>query len=304
MYLLRLSLRPWRLAPFSQIFSSLAVGFLLLLVGFLFWMQRGLKPILTRLQGEQVVTAYLDPSVNGKDAQALVDTIRVSMGAHSQSARAPEIKLVTSFELISLLKSQYPDLGRELEDLGNEMDQIVPRYVSVSGVLPSDSVDQIKRIPGVESAESSKDRYKHIVGAFSALRTVARVLMAGLCLALLTGLIHLARMNGFLHRDALLLLRFWGAGSATLLVPGMISGLFVGLLGGVIAFSGWLTAGIWLTRHVRALSPMLSALPMAGSQSALVLLFLGGSLGWLAGGFGSLGSATQSSSRTEGGLEA
>jgi cell division protein FtsX len=87
MYLLKLAVRPWRLAPFSQVFSALAVAFLLVLVGFLFWMQEGLRPVLTRLQGEQVITAYLRAEVPEKEESKIVDQIRVAVGA------APEVKL-------------------------------------------------------------------------------------------------------------------------------------------------------------------------------------------------------------------
>ena len=78
MLLLKLSLRPWKLAPASHLFSSVAVGFLLLLVGFLFWMQTGLRPLVARLQGEQVVTAYLDPSVDAKDETKLTQASMLS----------------------------------------------------------------------------------------------------------------------------------------------------------------------------------------------------------------------------------
>jgi len=287
MYLLKLALRPWRLAPLSQFFSAVAVGFLLLLVGFLHWMQTGLSPVVARLKSEQVVTAYLDPSVPQKDETKVVDAIRLALGAQ---AAASDIRLVDAPEFVSELKGQYPELARDLEELGPELKAIVPRYVSISGMLNEDASEQIGAVTGIENAESSKDRYQHIVGAFSALRWVARLLMVGLCMALLTGLIHLSRMNSYLHRDALGLLRFWGAGGAVLRTPGMLSGLSVGVLGGVIALAGWVSGGNWLAGHVRNLSPMLKQMQLAGFQLGLVLFVLGTMIGWLAGLLGTLSS--------------
>jgi cell division protein FtsX len=292
MFLLKLSLRPWRLAPLSQAFSAIAVGFLLLLVGFMFWMQAGLKPVLARLQGEQIVTAYLDASVDAKDENKIVDSIRTALGAHSENT---DVRLVTTQEFVANLKGAYPDLSRELEDLGGEMNAVVPRYVSISGVLPDSALQSVKSVPGIESAESSKDRYLHIVGAFSALRWVAKLLVVGLALALLTGLIHLSRMNAYLHRDALTILRLWGANEATLRVPSMISGVFVGAAGGVIAFVGWLTIGTWLARHIRALSPMLRDMPAASVMVALSLLAGGILVGLFAGALGGISSAVSGS---------
>jgi hypothetical protein len=46
MHLLRLALRPWRVAPGSQLISAGAVGLLLCLCGFLYWLQDGLGPVL------------------------------------------------------------------------------------------------------------------------------------------------------------------------------------------------------------------------------------------------------------------
>ncbi|MEO7165291.1 MAG: hypothetical protein ABI041_20395 [Bdellovibrionia bacterium] len=289
MYLLKLALRPWRLAPWSQLFSGMAVGFLLLSIGFLFWIQQGLKPVLARLQGEQVVTAYLSSSVSGKNEKLVVDKIRIALGAESTTNR-PEVKFVTPTQFIGLIKNQYPDLGRELEDLGQEMEQIVPRYVSVSGMLPEFLLEKVKSISEVEYVESSKDRYRQTVGAFSALRWVVRILIFGIGLSLFTGLIHLSRMNAYLQSDSLHLLKLWGADTQTVMVPGIVSGLLVGLLGGGIALGGWITLGHWLTHHVRSLSTILKGMPLVNSEFQLALLASGAAMGILAGVLGTLTS--------------
>src|SRR6185503_10890780 len=97
---------------------------------------------------------------------------------------------------------------------------IIPRYVSISGMLEDSTLERVKSVSGVESAETSKDRYRHVVSAFTALKWVLNFLVAGIGLALLTGLIHLARTNAYLHRDSISLLRLWGASEWTLRAPG------------------------------------------------------------------------------------
>ena len=298
MYLLRLALRPIRIAPLSQLISAIAVGVLLLLIGFLMWMQQSLKPLLTRLQGEQVVTAYLDSSVPSQEEQRIVDSVRTILDG---VPGALDIKLTNAPQFISQVKSQYLDLGRELEGLGEEMTQIIPRYITVTGILPDWTLEKVRSITGIEQAESSKDRYRHIVGAFSTLRWVVTLLVGGICLALLSGLINLSRMNSYLHRDALQLLRHWGASVGLLAVRGMVSGLIVGVLGGMVALAGWMTTGIWLARHVRSLSSILKGMPLPHPHLALILLAAGGIVGMLAGILGSLGSHSRDSS---GGAEA
>jgi cell division protein FtsX len=286
-YLLKLALRPWRIAPWSQVFSAMAVGFLLLLAGFLTWMERGLKPVVARLQGEQVITAYLDPSLEPKDEQRVTDEIRTSLAA-SRRAADVEITLVGARDFVNRLQAHYPELSRELGGLPpSESAAVVPRYVSVTGLLSQASLEGVRKIPGVESAESSSDRHQHIVGAFRALRWVSRLLVVGLCLALLTGLIHLSRMNSYLHRDALALLRLWGAGGATLRTPSLLSGFWVGLAGGAIALFGWIGGGSWLALQLRALSPMLREMPEPGWLVGAALLCAGAMIGVVAGALGS-----------------
>lgn len=280
------------MALWSQIFSALAVGFSLLLAGFLFWMQDGLRGVVIRLKGEQVVTAYLHPTLDQPGVAKAVEEIRASFPPDQKVT----LKLVEHREFLDGIKGTYPELVRDLEDLGQEMNQIVPRYVSITGVFPEAQLEQIRKLSGVESAESSGDRSRPIVGAFSALRWLARLMMVGICFALFTGLLHLARMNGYLHQDALGILRLWGADSLALLTPGLISGVMVGALGGLLAAAGWVSIGATLGRHLRTLSPVLKTLPPFSIAIASDLVLVGMVLGLIAGlvgSFSGLGASRQ-----------
>jgi cell division protein FtsX len=285
MLLLKVALRPWKLAPYSQFFSSFAVAFLLLLAGLLFWIQQGLNPVLARLEQEQVITAYVNTQVPAADESKIVDQIQVALGSHAERV---DLKMVQAEQFVDQIKQAYPDLGRELEDLGPETSTIVPRYISISGLMIDSAIDKIRAIPGIESADSSRDRNRSVIGAFVTLRWVAKVLSAGLCLALLTGLIHLARTNSYIHRDAVSLLRLLGGDGFQLQLPGILSGVCVGAIGGVLAMAGWLSAGIWLSGQVKHLSPVLRSMPAANPFHGLVLLVLGIGIGLMAGMIGNL----------------
>jgi cell division protein FtsX len=284
-HLLKLALRPWRQAFWSQALSALAVGFLLLLCGVLFWLDHGLGPVLHRMQGEQVVTAYLSADVDPRDEKTIVDSIRIAAGAHAE--REPRVKFVDAQGFVDELKDhKHDELARELEDLGAEMTLIVPRYISVSGTFRDSPLPQIQKIPGVESVESSQDRYFHIVGAFKTLRWVLRALIAGIAIALFAGLIHLARINAHVHREALSLLRLWGASAMELKTPPLLSGFLVGLAGGALAAGLWLTLGVQLARQLGALSPMLAGLPAPHLVLAATLTGAGALIGVAAGSRG------------------
>lgn len=295
MFLLKLSLRPWRLAPMSHLFSAAAVGFLLLVSGFLYWLQDGLKPVVARLQGEQVITAYLEHD-NGVDPAKVTDAIRIAVGAHAKPAPgskpAVQVEYVDSRQFVQNLKPSYPELSNELEDLGPEMAAVVPRYVSVTGLLEDAALAQVIKVPGVESAETSRDRYARVVGAFMALRWVAKLLVLGAAFALLTGLIHLSRLNAYMHREALTILKMWGAGALEMRAPAMISGAMVGAVGGLAAGTAWLVAGDSLSQQIRSLSPMLTGLPTASAAIALGIVGSGILIGVFAGALGGIAPET------------
>ena len=292
MYLLKLSLRPWRRSPYSQLFTSIAVGVLLFLASFLFWMQRSLHPVIDRLTNEQVITAYLDPALDAKAEAEVVDTIRTNVGAHANA----DIELIQSDRFINHLRGDYPELARELEDLGSEMQTVIPHYISVSGILPTETLTEVKAVKGIQSAESSADRFQNVVGAFRALKWIITLLTLGLALALVTGLIHLGRTNAYLYQETSLLMKLMGASQAALRIPGLISGMLVGLLGGFFAAAGWTTLGISMTHHVRSLSPMLRYMPESHSGFALVLVLVGTGLGALSGTLGNILSSQATSS--------
>jgi cell division protein FtsX len=295
---MKLALRPWRLALMSQLCSALAVGFLLAMAGFLFWVQQGLSPVLVRLEQEQVITAYLSPTIEAGGEQKVADQIQMSLGAE---ASRTEVRLVGAEQFVSEVAKQYPDLAKDIEDLGSDATPLVPRYVSVVGILEAQALERIRAVSGVESAESSKDRYHNVLGAFAALRWIARLLIAGLCLALFTGLIHLARTNAYIHREATALMRLLGGDGFLLQAPGVLSGLSVGMLGGIFATGAWVSTGIWLSHHVRNLSPLLREMPALNPAFAMVLFLAGALIGLGAGTIaGSVSASGYSSEKGRG----
>lgn len=279
---LNLALRPWKLAPLGQLISSAAVGVILVFMGVLFWIQDGLRPVVLRLHQEQVITAYLDPSVDTATQGKVVDEIHVALGAHAEKLN---IQLVGANEFVEKIQKNYPDLARELDGLGEEVISIVPRYVTISGWLDSASLEKIRAVHGVESAESSHERNRAALGAFSTLRWVAKLLILGLCVALLSGFVHIAKTNSTIHKEAIALLKLMGAGTLTLQAPAMLSGLLVGCLGGLIALISWMTAGLWLSERVRHLSPLLQEMPMVSPLIGLGLLAFSILVGFFTGVF-------------------
>lgn len=279
---LKLALRPWRVSWLAQFFSVIAVSLLLTLIGFSYWVAQGLKPIIAGLQSQHVVTAYLRP-----DGDAISeDRIRLSIGAAARDATV-ETELVTAQRFLRKLGERYPDLAREIEDLGEEGRTLVPRFVTIAGALPDDAIQRIRTIDGVSGVETSRDQFKSMVEAFQSMRWISVVLVLGLCLAILTGLIQIARTHTLIQQETLALMRLMGASRFVLAMPAMISGLIVGAAGGAIACAFWLGLGDRLTTQVKALSPFLASFSGA-PYVGVILLMAGLALGAFGGALGSL----------------
>ena len=285
MFRLKLALRPWRRAWLSQLVSTVAVAILLGLSGFLFWFQGALKPVLQRLRNEQVVSVYVKPDLESAQAQGLVDSIRATVG--SAAIREADVAWVGTEEFLNRIETQDSDLYRELKSMGEEALPLIPRYVSIAGVLPESFLSDLKRMPGVEQVETSRDRNRPAIGAFSTLRWLSRLLLAGIWLALAVGLLHLARTNSYLQRDAIEILRAWGASEWSVRLPSILSGLAIGLTGGLLALGGWWILSQRVIVQIQALSPFLRELSSPQPIFAFLFLCVGVVLGALSGWVGS-----------------
>lgn len=279
MLLLKMSFRPWREAPFTQILSVISMGALLTIAAMLFHLEKGLDPLVQRLQSEQVITAYLDPTVRPEDEGKISDSIRVSLGA-----RPSQVQVVGVNDFVGALQDAYPELAREVQSFGAETHQLVPRHISITGVFGDSASEKLSQIAGVESVETSKDRHIQVVSGFKAIRWVARVLVVGLAFALLSALVYMAQLNRSLHRDVVQLMTFLGSSKRMAKAPIFLSGLWIGSLGGIAGLVLWNGCGSWLFRQMTHLSPLLKDFPQPGLSASIAVITAGILLGGFSGG--------------------
>ena len=95
------------------------------------------------------------------------------------------------------------------------------------------------------------------------------------CACALNGTHHLARSNALLHQDSLKLLKLWGANDWVLECAGILSATSVGLLGGAIAFLGWVMGAQGILKAVRVLSPLFESCAGHGGYGFSAALFGG-----------------------------
>lgn len=277
MYPLKLALRPWKLSPLSQWLASVTLGFLLFIFSLLFWFQDGLTPILARLSSDQVVTAYLDHSPE-TDSNKIVDTIKTQVGSSAQ-----QVDYTDSQGFVTELEKSYPDLAREVSSLGQDLKQIAPQYVTIRGSLSPAQVENVKRIPGVESIDSSTERFRPILESLTATQWITRIFMAACLLGLFTLLLLMSRLNHSVHAEAFRLIEQLGGTRLQARLPQVVNQTMLGLLGGTLAATAWIFSQTILVQKIHAFSPFLQSMPPAPASSIFLLIGIGAAMGWLTG---------------------
>ncbi|HTL11636.1 MAG TPA: hypothetical protein VL588_04070 [Bdellovibrionota bacterium] len=265
MYLLKIALRPWRVAPLSQGLGAATAGFLLLMMGLLIWVDRGLAPAVEHLRNDSVATVYLAPPAQGETADGPLKAVRAVVG--------PEVtaRFVDRAQFVGELKGTYPQLADQLLELGSEMNTVVPRYITVSGALGDDTVARLRSLPGVLQVDRSEGRSGRVFSAIHAMRWLARVLALAIGAAVIAALSQMARMNWGILGESTSLLRLWGGGELASRLPGVVAGLVAGGTAGALTLALWFPAGGWIGARIRALSPLLASLPAPGGALPLTL---------------------------------
>jgi cell division protein FtsX len=274
MFLLKLSMRSWKIAPWSQFLSSLVVGFLLLLLGFLFFLQKSLTSVVSRLERQQVLFVYIKNTVPDQKT-FLVEKLKSLVGPHVT------VQWMGTSEVLASLKET--ELREQLQALDTEI-QLIPRFIALGGVFSRAILDQIKALPEVDSVESLKDR-SSAAGAFVMLRWILRVLLVGIFCVLSLGFFQIAQMNASFYRDCLDILAFWGGAQKILFVPGVFSSFLVGLLGGLFALVVWWVGSCFVLQHGAffMLKGIFVLEPRLVGISSVFLCCLGGLMGMIAG---------------------
>lgn len=278
MHTLRLAMRPWRQSPLQQAFMILGVGGALFFAGILNRIHADIAPVMERIQSDLLWTLYVKPDVAARDEAALVDTVRTTVGS---SAR--RVELVTKEQFLERLAPKYPELAEEIAHLGTDLDTIVPRVITVEGRIGESALAQIRGLPTIEKVENSRDRFAQALQAFRSMSWLTRGLALGL-----VGLVFLllwqgARVHAYVLKDAVGVLRQWGASAFGAALPEIFSSVMLGAAGGLVAAIGWMSLSGFVLGLLKTLAPALAMGQGGGAdfETAALLLAVGAGLGLL-----------------------
>ena len=291
MFFIKVGLRPWRIAPFSQMLNSLTIGFLLCCLGFVTWAQKAFLPIIDRIKHEQVVTVYLQPPVTVARQNQLAETLKVQLGA--SPTRTIEVEVSSEEGFIQKLKDQYPSLAQEVISLGRDVSNVVPKYITLSGRMSSEAISGIEKLGEVESVVTSQHRFSLLLHSLTYLRWMTLSAGVVLALVLLFCIFQFVRIHSFWQADAVELIRLFGGHSLKERLPGLWSGACLGVAGGVVAVTAWSVLAPVVSAKILHLFPETEQAAVTVSVLPLIVLFLSGALTGAVSGFFAGGTASR-----------
>lgn len=268
MHLVKFMFRSWKRAFPVQILSVLALSFSFVALSMSIFFERSITPVVDRIKNEQVVTVYVKGGDDVKSASAMADSIRLSIGAQAIRIQAGE-----PAQFLKDIALQNAELAKQIQGLGPEMNNLLPRYVTLQGRVTAEQIRKIDALSGVERIESSRDRYRPIIESFSSIRRVVVSAEAGFALIIFLIIAYIAQVNAHLQKDVASLLRLWGATPFQARLPTLLSCAFTGLVTGVFAAGIWMLLQPIVLFQIRNFSPVFASIP--GPITATALLIAG-----------------------------
>ncbi|MBI4925502.1 MAG: hypothetical protein HY843_06210 [Bdellovibrio sp.] len=241
MLLLKLSIQPWKKFPFTYMFAACALAFLISIFSFLFWFERHLNPLIQKLRTEQVITAYLDNSIDQNNQPKIIDTIKTMLGS-----QVIQIKPTTQDEFLKEMQGAYPDLVQEIDALSIDKNKIIPQFISIYGYFQKQTIEKLKLVSGIELIETSKIYNPQEPEGFMTLVRFIKISLVSLFLMLCLWLILMTKFLTFAIKSSYAFLRLSGGGVFFLKIPLFLSSLWIGLLGTIISSFFWYFAITWI----------------------------------------------------------
>lgn len=281
---LRLSLRPWKSAPMTQWMALGSLSFILVGFNSVYWMGENVSTIVEKLEAERIVTVYLDPSVGKRPDEphlqtgAIQDAIRTQLGSSRISSDYTDAQT-----FLKDLESSYPELAREVQALGADAEWVTPRFFTLKGAVSDSTIEELKKIPGIEGIESSDKKVHPVTQSLKAIFWVSRLFTAGLGLAFVTLLFLIARLNRQCQSEVASMIRQWGGTRLQMRLPQIWNQFFLACSAAVLSIAAWIYCQPLLMRHMGALSPYLRELKLQPPIKMLAVAFSAALFGWVSG---------------------
>ena len=214
---------------FAVVFAAIGITVAcLLIMGTFTLVAVNANELLTTLEQENEILAYVDDSYTETQARALKSRLEAIPNVAS-------VTFISRDEAMEDFKAQYPD--EELfQDLDPEIleDRYAIKLVDLEA--QSETVEAVQALTGI----SDVSHYEEIAGGFVTVRNVATVVCVALIAILFVVSVFIIsntiKLTTFDRREEIAIMRMVGATNGFIRWPFVYEGFMLGLLGAVIAF--------------------------------------------------------------------
>ena len=236
--------------------------------------------LLTTLEQENEILAYVDDSYTETQARALKSRLEAIPNVAS-------VTFISRDEAMEDFKAQYPD--EELfQDLDPEIleDRYAIKLVDLEA--QSETVEAVQALTGI----SDVSHYEEIAGGFVTVRNVATVVCVALIAILFVVSVFIIsntiKLTTFDRREEIAIMKMCGATNWFVRWPFLVEGMILGLTGGIIAFfCQWGIYGLIVKAIDQSdLLGIISTLPFSSMSHWILLVFL--AAGFVIGAGGSV----------------
>ena len=258
---------------FTATFSTLITMTLtLLMLGFVVLLTLNVDRVLSQLESQVEIAAFLSDSADGP---ALAKQVR-------DEPQVTDVQLVSKAQVLTEMSRDYPYAQDAAALAGNPFPDTL--RLKVARVEDSRSVaDFVGKLPGVDGVEYGAGYVDQTVRTLGTVRAAGYALVGLLLIGTLFNILSAVRVAIYARRNEIGVMRLLGATRGFIRAPHLIEGVLLGLAAGLIASGILAPSYLQLAGRVQELVPVLPIITDAPTVSPVLigLLLLGILVGWV-----------------------
>lgn len=269
-----------RRSPY-QALAAVGIMTLTLFVACVFFLTAaGSQAILTYFEQKPQITVFFEDEKTEASINNLKDKLR-------NTGQVARLRFVSKEEALKIYQEQNKDDPLLLEMVTAD---ILPASLEISATdvkYLGELAEILKNEPLVEDVIYQKDIVDALISWTSGIRLAGILLVSFLVLVSLLTILTIIGMKIALKKEEIEILKLVGASNWFIRMPFLLEGMFYGMIGAILAWSGAYLLLIYLTPF---LSSFLSGIPILPVSGVFMIYVLAGMVGFAAciGGLASL----------------
>ena len=269
----------WR-NKLSSLLSCGTTALALFLLGVAFIINLNLGFMFQVVQKQMEIQVYLDKELSEDAYAEIYEAVKAMPGV-------AEVKYVSKADALEELKEMFRDKASVLEGLGE--DNPLPASVRVNMVeaaMIPETVAAIEQIPGVDDVEYQAEAASRLasLGRVSQAVSLGGMLVVGLVAIMVIG--NSIRLTVDAKRHEIAIMKLVGATDELIVGPFILTGIVLGVLGGVFGASLAIGLYSWVVSTIQELLPFVPILNLT-VETAVDMLIVMLSTGVVVGVLGS-----------------